>query len=193
MSAHSRELESLRVQEPLPGPVVRSAIKEDLAVIQRIYAAHVLGSTGTFEETPPDVSELARRWHDVTSRGLPYLVVVEDRLIKGFAYAGPFRSRSAYRYTVEDSIYIDQDAVGRGLGGMLLASLISRCSALGLRQMIAVIGDSANLRSIHLHGRFGFSHAGVLVNVGLKFDRWLDAVFMQRTLSDNPAGVEDRR
>lgn len=164
--------------------LVRPAGEADLAAVQRIYAGHVLEGTGTFEETPPDLTEIIARWQGVNARGLPYLVACHGGSVKGFAYAAPFRPRSAYRFTVEDSIYVDPGAVGSGLGGMLLETLIDRCCALGMRQMIAVIGDSANARSIRLHGRYGFKRAGVLVDAGFKFNRWLDAVFMQRRLND---------
>lgn len=164
--------------------LVRPAFAADLAVVQAIYAAHVLGGSGTFEEVPPELDEIMARWHAITGRGLPYLVATIDGTVRGFAYAGPFRPRSAYRFTVEDSIYVDPVEVGRGLGGQLLGSLIERCTDLGIRQMVAVIGDSANTRSIRLHGRHGFRRAGVLVDAGYKFGRWLDAVFMQRTLGD---------
>ncbi len=168
--------------------LVRPAVAADLAVVQAVYAAHVLGGSGTFEEVPPDLTEIAARWRAVIDRGLPYLVATIDDEVQGFAYTGPFRPRSAYRFTVEDSIYVDPNAVGRGLGGMLLGSLIEHCTGLGIRQMVAVIGDSANTRSIRLHGRHGFRRAGVLVDAGYKFGRWLDAVFMQRTLGE---GVND--
>ncbi len=163
---------------------MRPAAEADLAAVERIYAAHVLGGTGTFEEQPPALAEIVARWQGVTARGLPYLVACDDDRVKGFAYAGPFRPRSAYRFTVEDSIYVDPGAVGFGLGGLLLETLIARCRGLGMRQMIAVIGDSANTPSIRLHGRYGFRHAGVLVDAGFKFGRWVDAVFMQRSLDE---------
>lgn len=161
---------------------VRAANEADLAAVQAIYAAHVLNGTGSFEEVPPGLDEIEARWHAITARGLPYLVAEESGQVRGFAYAGPFRPRSAYRFTVEDSIYVAPEALGGGLGSRLLGALIDASAQRGMRQMIAVIGDSANTRSIRLHQRHGFVRAGTLVDAGYKFGRWLDAVFMQRTL-----------
>lgn len=161
---------------------VRAANEADLAAVQAIYAAHVLNGTGSFEEVPPCLDEIEARWHAITARGLPYLVAEESDRVRGFAYAGPFRPRSAYRFTVEDSIYVAPEALGGGLGSRLLGALIDASAERGMRQMIAVIGDSANTRSIRLHQRHGFVRAGTLVDAGYKFGRWLDAVFMQRTL-----------
>ena len=175
------------VAEPLPegahSPVVRPAGEADLPAIQSIYAAHVLGGTGSFEEVPPGIDEIRARWRTVVDRGLPYLVAGEAGRVQGFAYAGLFRPRSAYRFTVEDSIYVAPEALGAGVGSLLLGALIGACEERGMRQMIAVIGDSANTRSIRLHQRHGFVRAGTLVDAGYKFGRWLDAVFMQRTLT----------
>ncbi|MBL8659455.1 MAG: N-acetyltransferase [Rhodospirillales bacterium] len=171
---------------------IRPAVDADLAAVRRIYAAHVLGGTGTFEETPPSLGEIVERWQGIAAQGLPYLVACHDDEVKGFAYAGRFRPRSGYRFTVEDSIYVAPEAVGCGLGCLLLAALIARCRDLGMRHMIAVIGDSANAASIRLHARQGFRHAGVLVDAGFKFGRWIDVVFMQRPLADGPGlGLED--
>jgi L-amino acid N-acyltransferase YncA len=161
---------------------VRAAREGDLSVIQAIYAMHVLRGTGTFEESPPDEREIAARRRAIVGRGLPYLVATVDGHVRGFAYAGPFRTRSAYRFTVEDSIYVHPKASGRGLGTTLLGRLIDVTADLGYRQMLAVIGDSANTPSIRLHSRLAFRHAGVLRADGFKFGRWLDAVFMQRAL-----------
>jgi phosphinothricin acetyltransferase len=162
---------------------VRPAMAADLPAVQAIYAAHVLGGTGSFEEVPPALGEIEVRWRAIVERGLPYLVAGEPGTVHGFAYAGPFRPRSAYRFTVEDSIYVSPDALGAGLGSLLLGRLVEACEESGMRQMIAVIGDSANTRSIRLHQRHGFVRAGTLVDAGYKFGRWLDAVFMQRTLN----------
>lgn len=162
--------------------LVRPAGESDLAAVRTIYESHVLTGTGTFEEHPPTIGEIAARWRGITADGLPYLVASVGNDVLGFAYAGWFRPRSAYRFTVENSIYVAPQTIGAGLGGMLLDALIDRCRSADMRQMIAVIGDSANSRSIRLHRRYGFCHAGTLVHVGFKFGRWLDAIFMQRTL-----------
>jgi L-amino acid N-acyltransferase YncA len=165
--------------------VIRPAMASDIDAIAAIYAYHVNHSTGTFETEAPDSLEMTRRWKEVEARGLPWLVAEESGKVAGYAYAGPYRSREAYRHTVEDSVYIRADRVGTGLGKLLMPALIAGTRACGMRQMIAVIGDSANLPSIALHRRFGFSNAGLLRAVGLKFDCWLDTVFMQRNLQDN--------
>lgn len=161
---------------------VRDSRPEDLPAIQAIYAHHVLTGLATFEEVPPDIDEMGRRRADVLGRGLPYLVAEEDGRVLGYAYAGPYRLRSAYRFAVEDSIYVDPVAVGRGLGVALLSAVVEAAIAAGCRQMIAVIGDSANAASIGVHRRLGFEHVGVLSAVGFKFGRWVDSVLMQRTL-----------
>ncbi|HEY5552417.1 MAG TPA: GNAT family N-acetyltransferase [Opitutaceae bacterium] len=162
--------------------VIRESREADIAAIQAIYAEHVLHGTATFEEVPPDSAEMARRRAAIVAPGLPYLVAEEAGRLIGFGYAGTYRPRSAYRFTVEDSIYLAPDCTGRGIGSALLAELIVRSTALGMRQMIAVIGDSANRASIRVHERHGFQMTGVLTNVGLKFGRWLDTVIMQRSL-----------
>jgi L-amino acid N-acyltransferase YncA len=164
--------------------LVREAAAADLTAIQAIYAHHVGKGLGTFEEAIPDLAEMTRRWQDVRDRGLPYLAAEVDGRTLGYAYAGPFRMRSAYRYTVEDSIYVSPDAQRRGLGRLLLTELIERCTAQGLRQMVAVIGDSANAASVNLHLALGFRHTGTLQNLGFKFGRWVDAVLMQRALGE---------
>jgi L-amino acid N-acyltransferase YncA len=155
---------------------------DDLGRIQAIYAHHVLHGLASFEEEAPDVEEIGRRRADVLARGLPHLVAERGGLVLGFAYAGPYRLRRAYRYTVEDSIYVAEDCRGMGVGRALLAELIGRSTAAGCRQMIAVIGDSGNAASIGLHASLGFAEAGVLRAVGFKFGRWVDSVLMQRAL-----------
>lgn len=170
--------------ETLP-VVVRDACKEDFTAIQAIYAFYVTRTAASFEEEPPEVAEMQRRWQDVTSRGFPYLVAECEGEVLGYAYAGPWRTRSAYRYTIEDSIYVAPMTVRRGIGSALLGALIERCTSLGYRQMIAVIGDSANLASIGLHRSLGFRQEGILRGVGLKFGRWVDVVIMHRPL-DTP-------
>lgn len=163
---------------------LRSPTPGDMAAVHAIYASYVHTHTATFEEVPPDVDEMRHRHDVLVALGMPYLVALEDTTVVGFAYAAPFRQRSAYRYTVEDSIYVHPDAVGRGVGRCLLAELISRCRALNHRQMVAVIGDSGNAASIRLHHRLGFVPAGTLKEVGFKFGRWIDSVYMQKTLMD---------
>jgi L-amino acid N-acyltransferase YncA len=161
---------------------IRAAVASDMVAITRIYAHHVNHGTASFETDPPDSAEIARRWSEVRQRGLPWLVADDGGDVGGYAYAAPYRSRAAYRYTVEDSIYIHPDRVGTGLGKLLMPALITEAEACGMRQMIAVIGDSANHASIAFHQRFGFRNAGSLKEVGFKFGRWLDTVFMQRSL-----------
>jgi len=162
--------------------IVRPAVPADIAAITLIYAYHVSYGTGSFETEPPDSLEMARRFNEVKAKGLPWLVAEDGGEIGGYAYASPYRARIAYRHTVEDSIYVHADRLGTGLGKLLMPALISETQACGMRQMVAVIGDSANLASIHLHRRFGFCDAGLLKDVGFKFNRWLDTVFMQRSL-----------
>ncbi len=147
----------------------------------------MLHGTGTFELEAPDEAEMARRHADVTGKGLPWLVAEQDGQVLGYAYANHFRPRRAYRFCLEDSIYLAPEATGRGLGRLLLAELVARCEALGARQMLAVIGDAANAGSIGVHRALGFEHTGVLKAAGWKFDRWLDVVLMQRTLGTGAA------
>lgn len=165
----------------------RDAEDADLMAVQAIYASHVERGTGTFEETAPNINEIRQRFDTIRARGLPFLVAGKDGSIDGFAYAALFRPRSAYRFTVEDSVYVHPDAVGRGIGRHLLSRLVEQCTDLGYRQMVAVIGDSANQRSIRLHEKLGFARTGILTAVGYKFGRWLDVVFMQRGLGDGNA------
>jgi phosphinothricin acetyltransferase len=162
--------------------LIRDSRDDDLAAIQAIYAHHVRTGTGSFELEPPGLEEMARRRADVLGNGFPYLVAERDGRVVGYAYANHFRARPAYRFMVENSIYVSHDAAGQGIGRGLLQALIERCEAAGCRQMLAVIGDSANIGSIALHARCGFRFAGVVRASGWKFDRWLDTVFMQREL-----------
>jgi phosphinothricin acetyltransferase len=166
----------------MPDPLVRTATADDVAQIAAIYAHHVLHGTATFEIDPPDIEEIARRRLEIEQAGLPFLVAASGDRVLGYAYAGPYRPRPAYRYTVEDSIYIDPAEIGHGLGKLLMPELIAACEKAGSRQLIAVIGDTDNLASVRLHERFGFRHSGVFRAVGFKFDRWLDTVLMQRKL-----------
>ena len=163
--------------------VVRASTDADVSAIAAIYAWNVLNGLGTFEEVPPDEAEMARRRAAFLERGLPYLVAELDGAVVGYCYAGPFRLRAAYRYTVEDSVYVSPAAVGQGVGKALLGELIRQCEALGLRQMCAVIGDSGNAASIGVHAALGFTHKGVFPAMGYKFDRWVDLVWMQRSLN----------
>lgn len=171
---------------------IRDARGDDMPAAQAIYSWYVTRTAASFEEAPPDVEEIERRRATTIARGLPYLVAELDGRVVGFSYAGPFRPRSAYRYTIEDSIYVSPEVVRRGVGSALLRGLIDRCTALGYRQMIAVIGDSANTASIGLHASLGFHQEGVLKGVGLKFGRWVDVVIMHRTLGpvDAPPPVD---
>jgi len=165
-----------------PPLTVRPSVDTDLAAIQAIYAQAVLEGTGTFETEVPAVEEMGRRRAEVLSRNLPWLVAERGGEVLGYAYANYFRPRLAYRFCVEDSIYLSPAAQGQGLGRLLLAELMARCEAAGARQMLAVIGDAANAGSIGVHKALGFEHTGVLKSAGWKFGRWLDVVLMQRTL-----------
>ena len=162
--------------------LIRPSTSQDLTAMAGIYAHAVLGGTGSFEIEPPQPEELALRRDAVLAQGLPWLVAQTEAGVQGFAYATRFRPRPAYRFSVEDSVYVDPAAQGRGLGRLLLAELVSLCAARGARQMLAVIGDSDNLASIHLHRRLGFEPSGQFSQVGYKFGRWLDIVLMQRSL-----------
>ncbi len=164
--------------------IIRDAEPEDFERITEIYGHHVLHGLASFEERAPEIAELTSRWQHVRERGLPYLVADVDGRVEGFAYAGAYRTRPAYRFTVEDTIYIAPEVVGKGAGSALLSELIKRVTALGYRQMIAVIGDSANVASIGLHARLGFRVAGTLQSAGFKMGRWVDSVIMQRGLGD---------
>jgi phosphinothricin acetyltransferase len=162
---------------------VRDAGDADIPQIAAIYAFHVERDTASFELEAPDAAEMQRRYRDNVARGYPYLVALSaDARVVGYAYASEYRSRPAYRHTVEDSVYVDPAWSRRGIGSALLTALIERCEAGGYRQMVAIIGGSHNTASIALHATLGFERAGVLAAVGRKFDRWLDTVLMQRAL-----------
>lgn len=163
---------------------LRPAAHADLAQITAIYAHHVLHGLASFEIEPPDEAEVRRRFDAIVAGGFPYFVAEADGRVLGYAYAGPYRTRPAYRYSVEDSIYVAPDAVGRGLGKRLLLALIEACAQHGYRQMLAVIGDSANAASIELHRACGFAQVGLLPSIGFKFGRWVDSVLMQRALGE---------
>lgn len=162
--------------------MIRDATDADLPEIQAIYAHHVLTGTGTFEETPPTVEEMRARWRGIVDRGWRWLVAADETGVLGYAYYSQFRDRSAYRFCVEDSIYVRENVRGQGVGKALVQELIDICTAQGMRQMIAVIGDSDNVGSIGVHASLGFHKAGTLHAAGIKFGRWLDSVYMQRPL-----------
>jgi L-amino acid N-acyltransferase YncA len=166
---------------------IRPAGPDDLAAITDIYAHAVRHGTASFEIDPPDQGEMARRFADLRGGGFPYLVAEIAGAVAGYAYAGPYRARPAYRFTVEDSIYVAVGAQRRGLGRALLERLIQEAAGCGFRQMIAVIGDSKQPASIALHAAAGFRMVGTLAAVGFKFDRWLDSVLMQRALPEGAA------
>lgn len=161
---------------------IRPATDNDFDAITDIYSCHVLNGVASFEVEPPDIAEMKRRWLKLTEKSFPYVIAEAEGKVVGYAYAGPYRERVAYRYTAEDSVYIDPAHIGKGIGRLLLSTIIAHSQKMGLKQMIAVIGDSKNAASIGLHRRCGFSDAGILKNVGFKFDRWLDSVLMQRAL-----------
>ncbi len=166
---------------------VRPGGDADVAAIAAIYGHHVRHGSASFETEPPSAAEMTTRRAAILARSLPYLVAVEGNSVLGYAYAGPYRTRAAYADTVENSIYVRPDIVGRGIGRPLLTALVAACEALNLRQMVAVVGDSANLASIRLHERCGFRHVGVLQSVGWKHGRWVDSVLLQRALGPGDA------
>jgi phosphinothricin acetyltransferase len=167
--------------------LVRDVDDADLPSIQAIYAHHVLYGLATFEETPPSVDELAVRRASVRSLGLPYLAAEVGGRVVGYAYATSYRPRPAYRYSIEDSVYVADGLAGRGIGVALLGALIARCEAGAWRQMIAIIGNSENAASIALHRRLGFAMVGTLASAGFKLGRWVDTVVMQRPLGPGNA------
>jgi L-amino acid N-acyltransferase YncA len=161
---------------------IRTSRDEDLAAITAIYAHHVLHGTGTFETEPPSLADMTARRADVLSKNLPYLVAEKDGEILGFAYCNWFKPRPAYRYSAEDSIYLANDARGKGLGKQLLEALVQAAEAAGVRKLIAVIGDSANIGSVGVHRAQGFSHVGILKDCGWKFGQWRDVVLMDKVI-----------
>ncbi|HVH78089.1 MAG TPA: GNAT family N-acetyltransferase [Stellaceae bacterium] len=162
--------------------LIRPSRDDDIAAIAAIYGHHVLHGVASFEEVPPTVEEMARRRAVIIERDLPYLVGERDRKVVGYCYAGPYRPRIGYRFSVEDSIYIHPDEVVRGIGRALLGEVIDRVTAQGYRQMIAVIGGSETIGSIRLHAALGFANIGLFPGIGFKFGRWIDSVYMQRPL-----------
>jgi L-amino acid N-acyltransferase YncA len=169
----------------MSGLVVRASTEADVVRCAEIYRHHVLHGTASFELYPPDLAEMKKRRTAVLETGLPHVVAERDGTVVGYAYASNWRPRPAYKFSVEDSIYIDKDAVGQGVGKALLPVLIEQCTALGKKQMVAVIGDSAQTPSIRLHASCGFRMVGTLENIGFKFGRWLDSVLMQRALGED--------
>jgi L-amino acid N-acyltransferase YncA len=163
-------------------PIIRPSLPQDILAITAIYSHHVRTGTGTFEVEPPSTGDMESRRSDVLAKGLPYLVAVEGDKILGFAYCNWFKPRPAYRFSAEDSIYLTPDAQGQGIGRALLAELATQAEQVGVRKLIAVIGDSANLGSIAVHRSVGFSHVGILKSCGWKFDQWLDVVLMEKAL-----------
>jgi L-amino acid N-acyltransferase YncA len=174
-----------------PLVAVRDARAADLPAVQAIYAHHVLHGLATFEEVPPSVDELIARRAAVLDAGLPYLVAEHAGAVVGYSYASAYRPRPAYRYAIEDSVYVADGLAGRGIGAALLAALIARCEAGPWRQMIAIIGDTGNAASIALHRRHGFAPVGTLHAVGFKLGRWVDTVLMQRPLGPGATALPD--
>jgi L-amino acid N-acyltransferase YncA len=175
---------------------IRASRDDDVAAITAIYAHHVLHGVASFEEVPPEPDEMARRRRTIVERGLPYLVAESTDepnagRVVGYCYAGPFRPRIGYRFTLEDSVYVDASEIGRGIGRRLLELVIARGTELGYRQMVAVIGGRETVASIKLHEALGFAHIGVLPAVGFKFGRWIDIVMMQRELGPGAAALPD--
>ena len=175
-------------------PVVRPSVDADLAAVTRIYAHHVLNGTGTFETSPPSEDEMRQRRADVLGKNLPWLVIERGGQVLGFAYGNWFKPRPAYRFSVEDSIYLAPDALGQGLGRQLMGELLAQLERRGIRKVMAVIGDSANAGSLGLHRSAGFEPAGTIEACGWKFGRWLDIVLMQKSLGAGhqtpPEGVQ---
>jgi L-amino acid N-acyltransferase YncA len=179
---------------------IRHALPDDLDRITEIYADAVLNGTASYELDPPSRAEMGERYNSLTDAGYPYLVAERDAVILGYAYAGPFRARPAYRFIVEDSIYVAPEAKGAGIGKTLMQALIDESTVLGFRQIIAVIGDGhADSASVQLHERLGFHHTGRMEGSGYKHGRWLDTVFMQlalnggATLPPDPGSMPERR
>ena len=175
----------------MSSPEIRPATESDLPVVTAIYEHAVRYGTATFELIPPDLAEMTRRFRVLKDGGFPYLVAALDGAVVGYAYAGAYRPRPAYRFTVENSIYLDPAIHRRGIGMKLMRRLIEECETRGYRQMIAVIGDSANSGSVGLHSACGFQMIGTHPNVGLKFGRWLDTVMMQLALGEGARTIPD--
>ena len=175
--------------------IIRGAEEGDAAALAAIYGHHVLHGFGTFEEVPPSADWMDARRRDVQGRGLPWVVAEADAglggRVLGYAYASPFRPRPGYRFTAEDSVYVAPDAVGRGVGRAVLAPVVAACEAAGVRQLVAVIGDSQNHASINLHRSLGFEHSGLGRSFGFKHGRWVDIVWMQKALNGGDTRAPD--
>jgi L-amino acid N-acyltransferase YncA len=172
----------MSTQPPANNVAIRPCTEADIRAITGIYAHHVLHGLASFEVEPPSENDLRQRYFDIVGGGFPYLVAERAGEIVGYAYASPYRSRPAYRYTAENSVYLHPAWTGRGIGRRLMSALLTECEAKGLRQIVAVIGDSANMASIALHRRLGFTIVGTIRSAGFKFGRWVDTVLMQRSL-----------
>jgi L-amino acid N-acyltransferase YncA len=186
-SQHGWMIQAEISPRPRLAVLIRDAAEADLGAITKIYAHHVSHGLASFEVVPPTIGELRLRRAAVLDSGLPYIAAELRGEVVGYAYASAYRARPGYRYTIEDSVYVDQGLTGAGVGSALLTALIERCEAGPWRQMLAVIGDSANTGSIALHRRLGFTHVGTFASVGFKLGRWVDTVLMQR-----PLGAGDR-
>ena len=162
--------------------MIRPSRDEDIAAITAIYAHHVLNGTGTFEVDPPSVADMTSRRADVLAKGLPFIVAEEAGQVIGYAYCTWFKPRPAYRFSAEDSIYLAPGVHGKGIGRALLAELAAQAERVGIRKLIAVIGDSSNAGSVGVHRSLGFEHVGILKSCGWKFDQWLDVVVMEKAL-----------
>ncbi|CAF3463169.1 unnamed protein product [Rotaria sp. Silwood1] len=163
---------------------IRPSREADIAAITAIYSYYVLNSTCTFEITPPTIDQMASRRDDVLKNNMPYLVAEEADSIIGYAYCTWFKPRAAYRFSMESTIYLDKDMCGKGYGRLLLNALLHEAKLVGVRKMIAVIGDSASERSISLHRTAGFTHVGLLKSCGWKFNRWIDVIIMEKSIGD---------
>jgi L-amino acid N-acyltransferase YncA len=164
--------------------IIRPALPGDIGAITRIYAGAVRNGTASFEVEPPDEAEMLRRQTALVNNRYPYFTAEIESVVAGYAYAGPYRARPAYKWSVEDSVYVAPNMHRKGIGALLLRALVAASAQRGYRQMIAVIGDSAQIGSIALHERAGFRHIGTLRSVGFKHGKWLDTVLMQRALGE---------
>lgn len=173
--------------------ILRDAQDNDMPAVQAIYAHHVIHGTASFELEPPTLEQMLQRRADICANGLPYLVIEREGEVVGYAYATLYRPRPAYRFTVEDSVYVREGMAGLGIGQRLLEAVIKRCTDDGRRQMVAIIGNSENIASIRLHERLGFRKVGVFESVGFKHGRWLDTVIMQRELGEGAGSTPHRQ